>query len=856
MVAMMMAINEYDEFLTEKIQLAGNGAATEMVGFEVDTARLHPSAYPHQRDAIVWACGLGRALLGMSFGMGKTHCQIEIGRLIHEQTTGRFLIVAPLGVKHVFTDEEGPRLGVKIQYVRNDAEVLAADTPILITNYERVRDGGISPALFDGVSLDEGSVLRTLGTKTTRRFIEAFTSVPYRFVATATPAPNRYLELINYARFMGVMDDGQARTRWFKRNSTTAHDLQLLPNQEKEFWLWVASWALFLNKPSDLGYSDEGYSLPEMRVHWHRIGVDHTRAWGQQSGKNGQRRLILDGAAGITEASQEKRATMADRVERMVEIMDANPDRHWLLWHHLEDERRAITSAWPGAVAVFGSQPLERKEELILGFSRGEFPVLATKPEIAGSGCNFQKFCADNIFLGVSYEFEDFIQAIHRTHRYGQDKVVNVHIIYAESEDGIVEVLKRKWAQHNHLVAEMQAIMQRYGLSIEAMRQTLMRKMGVQRQESAGAFYTLVNNDCVLEIPHLADDSVDHIMTSIPFGDQYEYVASYNDFGHNEDNAAFFRQMGFLLPELLRVLKPGRVAAIHCKDRVRPGKYNAHGVPTIEPFSDEVTRQFIRAGFVYAGRITLATDVVRENAQTYRLGWSEMAKDGSKMGVGMPEYIQLFRKAPSDSSNAYADEPVRHDKGSYTRARWQVDAHAFWRSDGDRLLEPGEIAAYNDLSVVYQTVKKEQVGGLYSYERHVAVCEALDEAGKLPATFMLCPTQSVSGGVWTDIMQARTLNTTQSQRRLQNHVCPLPLDIVGRCIERYSNPGDLVLDPFCGLGTVPYLAVKMGRRGYGVDLSEMYWETAVGYCHAAEQERQMPSLFDFVLAVQKNEQSV
>lgn len=830
----------YQEFLESKIKVA------QQVGFEVAASELHPSAYPHQVDAIRWALRLGRALLGMSFGMGKTHCQIELARLICQHTGGRFLIIAPLGVKHVFSDEEGPRLGVKIPYVTNNAEIEAADSPILITNYERVRDGEIDPTLFAGVSLDEGSVLRTLGTKTTRTFISTFKQVPYRFVATATPAPNRYKELVHYAEFLGAMDGSQAVTRWFKRNSKKAHDLTLLENQEADFWLWVSTWALFLNKPSDLGYDDTGYDLPTLNVQWHRIEVDHTRAW-EQKDRNGQHRLFLDGAAGVIEASREKRATMDDRIHKMAEIVEGNPGRHWLLWHHLEDERRAISEAIPAATAVYGSQSLERKEELIVAFGRGEFPILATKPEIAGSGCNFQKHCADNIFLGVNYEFESFIQAVHRTHRYGQARPVNVHIIYAASEDGIVETLKQKWARHNYLVGQMQTIMQKYGLSQEAIRNGLARSLGVYRQETAGDLFTAVNNDCVLELERMADNSVGFICSSWPFGNQYEYSASYNDFGHNEDNSTFFEQMDFLIPHMHRVLMPGRVAAVHCKDRVRIGKYSKEGIFSVDPFSDQVTRAMTRHGFIYCGRITLTTDVVRENNQTYRLGWSEQCKDGSKMGVGMPEYIQLFRKLPSDTSNAYADDMVVKSKDDYKRGRWQIDAHAYWRTAGNTLLTPQELAALN-LKDASALVRAEQRNGqnVYDYERHVAVTEALDARDKLPTTFMLLPPQSRNDHVWTDIVQARTLNTTQSQRRLDNHVCPLPLDVVERCIRRWSNEGDVVLDPFAGLFTVAYVAIKLGRRGYGVELNPDYWQTGVGYCREAEAKRLTPTLLDLL----------
>lgn len=831
-------IEAYQQFLKSKIDLAEN------VGFEVDLKDLHPSARPHQVDAIPWALRRGRALLGFRFGMGKTHCQLEIARLITEREGGRFLIVTPLGAKPTFTREDGPRLGIDVQYVRNDAEVLAATSPILITNYERVRDGSISPSLFVGISLDEGSILRTWGTKTTVRFMEMFRDVKYRFVATATPAPNRYLELINYAHFLGVMDARQARTRWFQRNSTKAHDLKLHPNQEAAFWLWVASWALFLDMPSDLGHSDEGYALPEMNIHWHCVDVDHTRAW-SQTDKRGQSRLFLDGAAGVVEASREKRATIQARVNKMVEIHGTAPDDHWVIWHHLEDEREAITEALPIATAVYGSQSLDVKEDLIVGFSNGAFPVLATKPEIAGFGTNFQRFCHKEIFLGINHKFEEFIQAVYRLPRPGQKEAVDLHIIYAESESGIAEVLKRKWQQYDRLVAQMKAIIKQYGLSRASLEMSLSRAIGTSRHEERSELFTLVNNDSVLELPNLTDNSVGMIMTSIPFGTQYEYVASYNDFGHNTSNAAFFRQMDFMLPELFRVLQPGRVAAIHCKDRVITGKYSDKGIFHIDPFSDDVTRAFVKHGFVYAGRITITTDVVRENNQTYRLGWTEQCKDGSKMGVGMPEYIQLFRKPPTDLSNAYADVPVEKDKEEYTVGRWQIDAHSYWRTSGNRLLEPDEIAQY-DIKDAAAIIKAEQRSSAYDYERHVAICDALEDNNKLPKGFMLVPPQSVNGNVWTDVVYARTLNS-QLSRRGENHVCPLPFDIVTRAITRWSNVGDVVLDPFMGVGTVPYEAVRLDRKAIGIELGGEYFGIAARYLKEIEAKKTAPTLFDWAV---------
>jgi DNA modification methylase len=812
-------MTEYNEFLKAKVSLV------HQVGMDVPASALHPSTLPHQADAIRWALRVGRALIAMSFGLGKTHVQVEIAKQVVGNTGGRFLIVCPLGVKHQFTEEDGPRLGVRIQSVRTDAEVAAADTPYLITNYERVRDGDIDVSQFSGISLDEGSVLRSLGSKTQDTFTRLCKAVPYRFVATATPSPNEYREIIYYAQFLEHMDIGQALTRWFKRDPNKAGNLTIHPHHEQAFWMWVASWALFVNKPSDLGHSDEGYDLPELRVHWHRLPVDHTRAW-EQADNRGQHRLLLDAASGVPEAVAEKRATLGQRVAKAAEIVAGQPGRHWLLWHHLEDERKAITEAIPASVAVYGSQKLEERERRILDFAHGQIPILSSKPEIAGSGCNFQYHCHSNIFLGVDYRFQDFIQAIHRTHRFQQSQPVDVHIIYAESEDEIVSTLRRKWQQHDKLVARMSEIVRQYGLSEAAMAGAMQRSLGVMREETAGQLFTAIHNDTVQEAPRIESDSVGLVLTSIPFGNHYEYAASLNDFGHNEDDDKFFVQMDYLIPELYRTLMPGRIAAIHVKDRIMYGWQGESGFMWVNPFSDKTVAAFQKHGFLYQGRITITTDVVRENNSTYRLGYTEMTRDGSKMGVGLPEYVLLFRKPPTDNTTARADVPVVKDKADYTIGRWQLDAHAFWRSDGNRPLSPWEAAAH------------------YDYEAHVAEMERLDDAGNLPKYFLIHAPESPSFYCWSDVNLMQGLNAEQARRRQENHVCPLPFDIVDRLIRRYSNEGELVYDPFAGLFTVPYCAVRMGRRGLGVELNHDYYTWGVRYMQMIERQAMAPTLFD------------
>ena len=848
-------VNRYYRWISEnKIDIKVSG------GFAADPASLHPSLFPHQRDSVLWALARGKALIAASFGLGKSRMQVEIMRQVHARTGGRTLIICPLGVKHQFAEEDGPVMGVHFQYVRTDAEAAAADTPYLITNYERVRDGDITVKFLaeniECVSLDEGSVLRSLGSQTQQTFNVVLADVPYRFVCTATPSPNDYKELIYYAQFLGVMDHGQALTRWFKRDPQKAGNLRLHPHSEREFWMWVASWALFIQKPSDLGYDDDGYILPPLAIHWHRIASDHEKAW-EMSDNRGQRYLLKDSAASIQQAIREKRDSLPARIAKAAEIVEAaDPDDHWLIWHHLEDERRAICKIIPDAVEVYGSQELEERERRILDFSHGHFRILATKPEIAGSGCNFQRHCHKNIYVGVRFQFEEFIQSVYRTQRFGQDHPVEIHIIHTDAEDTVVETMKRKWAQHEKLVATLSDILRKYGLTNEALKMNLTRSIGVQRQERKGRWFTAINNDTVVEAERLADNSVDLIHTSIPFGNHYEYSPSKNDFGHNPTDEIFWQQMDFLTPHLYRVLKPGRIAAIHVKDRLLYGHQNGLGVMSVDPFSDDCVRQFRKHGFIYMGRITITTDVVRENNSTYRLTWSEMVKDGSKMGVGMPEYVLIFRKMQTDITRMYADEPVTRTKDEYPVSRWQVDAHSFWRSSGNRMPTPHEVKAIDpdrlvgmEGNQVYRWYADFSRNMLYDYDKHLEAVGALDEADRLPKTYGLMLPQAPVGAadhVWTDIVSMRTLNAEQSQKRVENHVCPLPFDIVDRVIERWSNPDELVYDPFGGLMTVPYRAIRLGRRGLGVELNPDYFEWGVRYLEDAEAERSAPTLFDML----------
>lgn len=865
----------YRAFLESKVRLAARD------GFDVGEKDVNPLLKPHVQVAVRWALAGGRRALFSRFGTQKTTWHLETARHCMLHTNEPALVALPLGARlSFFNDAKAWFIGrhrVRLAFVRSDAEIDRA--AINLTNVESIREGKLDPRRFGSVNFDEGDILRNMNTKTFWAFTERAKQVRYRFVATATPDPRDYAELLAYAGYLDIMDVGQARTRFFRRNSEKADALTLHPHKVREFWLWVASWALFIQKPSDVdpSFSDEGYELPPLDVRWHEVPTDHSQAAPE---KNGQYRLIKDAAAGVQGVAAEKRESLPARIAKMQELRAEAPAAHRLLWHDLEAERAAIEKAAPGAVTVYGQQDLDAREKALIDFAEGRTAELAGKPVMIGSGPNFQFHCWWAIFLGIGWKFKDFIQAVHRLQRYGQvfenfpadrPKAVRLDLIYTEAEREVRRKLEDNWRRYEEQAERMAALVREFGLTRLAVGGVLERAMDVERAEVKGERFACVRNDCVDEVRRMDDDSVDLVVTSIPFSTQYEYTPSYRDFGHTDDDEQFFAQMDFLTPGLLRVLKPGRVCAVHVKDRIVEGARSGLGFQTERPFGAAPLFHFMKHGFAYLGTRTIVTDVVRENNQTYRLGWTEQCKDGSRMGVGLPEYVHIFRKAQTDRSKGYADDPVvkpkrDYDKaterwrdldprtgaeiesaGGYSRARWQIDANGFARSSGDRFITPAELAAL-PVKGIYRAWREHSGRQIYDFEHHVACAEACDAAGKLPPDFALMPAHSWHPDVWTDITRMRSLNTAQAARAKEKHLCPLPFDIVERAIAQYSMPGELVLDPFGGLMTVPYCAVKLGRRGIGIELNADYFRDGAAHCRDAEMQAASATLFDLLAA--------
>jgi DNA modification methylase len=798
-------IMTYQDFLESKIVVAEN------YGTEIDKHLISPVLLDHQGVIVPWCIAGGRRAIFASFGLGKTLMQLEIAKLVMHITGKPFLICMPLAVVGEFKrDNVLLKTSLEVEYITDTDDISFYDHKIYLTNYERVRKGDIDPEKFGGVSFDEASILRNLKTETTNYVLTYFKKVPYRFVATATPTPNDYIEILNYADYLGVIDRDHALTRFFQRDSTHAGKLTLYENKKDEFWKWVSTWAVFINKPSDLGFDDTGYNLPKMHIHEIEVtnAVDYPIV-----NKKGDLVLFKDNTKSLVDVSREKAESIKQRVDMAYEIVKRNLGKKFILWHHLESERYELEKKFKeyNYVSVYGSQTNAEKEKHLIDFSEGKYDILITKSKIAGSGCNFQHVCHHMIFVGIDYKFNDFIQSIHRIFRFKQSEECHITLLFTQNEHEVLKTLKNKWTKHIALQTEMINLVREYGLNSDKIKADMKRQIFMKRRTTTVGNAKVYNDDTTIVHQEMKSNSTGMILTSIPFGDHYEYSDNYNDFGHNHGNVNFFRQMDYLTPELYRTLSPGRIAAIHVKDRIRYSYQNGTSFTTISDFSGQTVAHFEKHGFFLVGKITITTDVVRENNQTYRLTWGEQRKDATKMGVGLPEYVLLFRKPPSSSDNAYADDPVVKKIDEYLLSLWQLDANAYWKSSGDRFLSSKELAKM-DMKTVFNLWKKYDKEHIYNFQEHLRVCNDLDAVGRLSKLFMTVPPISSNDLVWTDINRMNTLNANQVNRKKEKHICPLQLDIIDRLIYRFTNAGDLVDDPFGGLFSTAYKAVQMDRK--------------------------------------------
>lgn len=628
----------YDTFLARKAVQAAP------VGFHVAADDLGDHLFPFQRRIVSWALSVGRAAVFADTGLGKTRMQLTWADRVAKFTGGRVLILAPLAVADQ-TVREAEAIGIKAGYARRQEDV--AET-ITVTNYEML--GHFDAGSFAGVVLDESSILKSFMGKTKRAIIEAFAGLRFKLACTATPAPNDHVELGNHADFLDVMPANEMLSRWFINDTMSAGNYRLKGHAAGDFWRWVASWAISVTKPSDLGdFDDTGYVLPGLHIFEHTVAVDHSRA--HEDGK-----LLKHGDLSATELHREMRETNADRCAKVAELVTGS-DESWIVWCNTNYEADELVRLLPDAIEVRGSETVDAKQRKLRAFTAGEARIIITKPSIAGFGLNWQH-CHNMAFVGLSYGYEDLYQALRRSYRFGQTREVNAHLICAESEVGVMETLRAKEAAHRQMQLAMAAAMREAHLEVD--RTDAYAPITTRE---AGEAFTVWQGDCVEVAQLIEPNSVDFSVYSPPFANLYIYSADVRDMGNSADDDEFFDHYRYLIREKFRITKPGRLTAVHCKDL--PTYAGRDGAAGMKDFPGRIIREHEAAGWVYHSRVTIWKDPVIEMQRTKSHGLlhKNFTQRTEACRQGMPDYLLVFRKWTPDMPDGQVNQ--RREPGDY-----------------------------------------------------------------------------------------------------------------------------------------------------------------------------------------------
>jgi len=610
---------------------------------------LNPMLFDFQRDIVRWALRRGRAAIWADCGLGKGPMALEWARHV----PGEVLIVAPLAVSRQF-QREAVKFNVPIGIAKSKADIKER---ITVTNYERL--DGFDPSRFTGVVLDESSILKAHDGKTRTALIESFQKTPFRLCCTATPAPNDHMELANHAEFLGTMTRVEMLSMFFVHDGGETSKWRLKGHAEGDFWRWLASWAIMMRKPSDLGYDDAKFKLPEIRIHQHTVKVEKAT--------NGF--LFALEANTLQERIGARRETTQDRVRECAAIVNGT-DQPFLVWCNLNVESEALGKAIKGAVEIKGSDTPEEKEAAMIGFTEGKIRVLVTKPSIAGFGMNWQH-CANMAFVGLSDSYEQFYQAIRRCWRFGQKRFVNVHIITAETEGAVVANIRRKEADAVKMAGRMVEHMK--DINTESLHGGTVRSRATyERDTKSGKSWTAHLGDCVEVVSEMPSNSIHFTIYSPPFSSLYTYSNSDRDMGNCKDDESFMTHYLFLVKELFRITMPGRLVSFHCMNL--PTSKERHGVIGVRDFRGELIRLHEEEGWIFHSEVCIWKDPVTAMQRTKALGLlhKQIKKDSCMSRQGIPDYLVTMRK-PGDNP-----ERVTHTPEDFPVQLWQQYASPVW----------------------------------------------------------------------------------------------------------------------------------------------------------------------------------
>lgn len=725
--------SKYNHYIESK------AIAVPHVGFEPTT--LNSNLFAWQKSIVRWALRKGRACLFEDCGLGKTIQQLSWA----EQIPGKVLILTPLAVAEQ-TANEAARFGIEAAVSRDGK----AHDHITITNYEQMHRFDTSE--FKGIVLDESSILKAQTGKIRSQIIKAAADIPYRLACTATPAPNDHIELGNHAEFVGAMPTQEMLARFFVHDAAKTQDWRLKGHAKDDFWSWVATWAVMLRTPADLGFPADGFDLPDLRTHHHHISTGIV-----QDGE-----LFAMPVNSLNDQRAARKETMRDRVAKVAEMVNAS-DEPWVIWCELNAEGDMLESAIPDAVQVSGSDSDETKRSRMIGFSTGLHRVIVTKPKIAGFGMNWQH-CRNMAFVGLSHSWEQYYQAVRRCWRFGQTRDVDVHIVSTDIEAAVLKNIVKKQAAADDMAAEMVARMK--GTMMEELQGETHILSKIETGDVVnGDGWTMYHGDCVDVVSSLDSESVGYSVFSPPFASLYTYSDDPRDMGNCSDNDAFFEHFKYLIPELYRVTQPGRLVSFHCMDL--PTSKVRDGFIGLRDFRGELIRAFESEGWILHSQVCIWKDPVTAMQRTKALGLlhKQIKKDSCMSRQGIPDYLVTMRK-PGDNNN-----PVEHTNEDFPVELWQRYASPVWMD-----INP------------------------------------------------------------SDTLQFRSARDHDDER----HICPLQLDVIRRALKLWSNPGDVVLSPFAGIGSEGFVSLECGRSFVGVELKPSYFNAA---CENLRSVADQASLF-------------
>ncbi len=732
---------QYQEFLSSKI------IKQPTSGITVDKKDIHPMLFDFQKDVTVWAVKRGRAAIFLDTGLGKTFIQLEWARLIGKKT----LIIAPLSVARQ-TVREAKKINLNIKYVRNQGQV---DSKISITNYEMIDNFDMSK--FKAVVLDESSILKAIGGKTRKKLTELCKNIEYKLSCTATPAPNDYIELGNQVEWLGICKASEMLAMFFinankeltfsdgkqiyrkKGSNKGGTEWRIKHHAESSFFQWLSSWAVALTSPSDLGYSDDGFILPELKIHPHFIAVNYVP----------DDQLFFTHIRGIKDAAKIRRATIIKRLSVLETIINGS-EKQWIIWTGLTAESKAISSMISDSIEVRGDHDPDYKAKAFEDFQDGKYKILITKPRIGGFGMNFQN-AHKMVFFGINYSWEQYYQCVRRQWRYMQTEAVDVYIILSDIEASIYQEIKRKDALAKRLRKELIKRLQ----YIEKGEIKLQEKNPKTYQEriATGRNWEAFNGDCVEVLEKLDENSIDLSVYSPPFADLYTYSDSERDLGNSRNWDEFIVHYAFVIKNMLKITKPGRLSCVHVSDI--PAMAQKDGYIGIRDFPSVVIRAHQKEGWVFHGRCFIAKNPQAQAIRTHSkaLLFVQLRKDSADSRPALIDQILLFKKP---GENKVPVLPV--ENGELDNETWIAWAN----------------------------------------------------------------------GIWTGISETNTLQFSRARgANDEKHICPLQLETIERCIKLYSNPDEVVLSPFAGIGSEGYQAIKYQRKAILIELKKEYFRELV-----------------------------